>query len=131
VGFGELITLYHARYNAPVMITETSAKGSNALRSRWLSSSLAAIKALRARGVPVLGYTWFPLFTMVDWRYRQGREPLEHYYIDLGLYRMSEAEGARWQPTPLAAEFRHAVANPAAAVGRLVDADLASATSAV
>ncbi len=46
------------------MITETSAFGSQAARSAWLSSSLATIKALRTSGVPVIGYTWFPLFTI-------------------------------------------------------------------
>ncbi len=118
-GFAELITLYHARYGAPVLITETSARGSIALRSRWLTSSLATIKALRARGIPVLGYTWFPLFTMVDWRYRTGKAPLEQYYLELGLYRLGPAGSPRWQPTPLVEQFRYAVANPAEAVGEL------------
>lgn len=118
-GFAELITLYHARYGAPVIITETSAKGSDVVRERWLAKSLADIKALRARGVPVLGYTWFPLFTMVDWRYRTGREPLEKYYIELGLYTLGAGDGPRWRPTPLVESFRRAVADPAASVGQL------------
>ncbi|HMQ30242.1 MAG TPA: family 1 glycosylhydrolase [Chloroflexaceae bacterium] len=120
-GFAELITLYHARYGAPIMVTETSAFGSHGARSAWLAKSVADIKALRARGVPVLGYTWFPLFTMVDWRYRTGREPLERYYIDLGMYTLGQGGGPRWRPTPLVEEFRRLVADPRAAVGALVE----------
>jgi beta-glucosidase/6-phospho-beta-glucosidase/beta-galactosidase len=118
-GFAELVTLYHARYGAPVMVTETSAVGDHELRSRWLARSLADIKALRARGIPVLGYTWFPLFTMIDWRYRTETGPLEQYYLDLGLYTRSTGGGPRWRPTPLAAEFRSAMADPAGSVGAL------------
>jgi beta-glucosidase len=118
-GFGELIELYQRRYDAPVMITETSAVGDDRLRSRWLTASLAAIKGLRARGVPVLGYTWFPLFTMVDWRYRFGKRPIEEYYLDLGLYTLQSGADERWRATPLVAQFQQAVANPAEAVGAL------------
>jgi hypothetical protein len=103
------------------MITETSAMGDHELRSRWLRASLGAIKDLRARGVPVLGYTWFPLFTMVDWRYRHGKEPQERYYINLGLYTLGAGDGPRWHPSPLVDEYRQAIANPAEAVGALAD----------
>lgn len=118
-GFAELINLYHARYSAPVMITETSAFGNHALRLRWLTRSLADIKMLRSRGIPVIGYTWFPLFTMVDWRYRTGKDPVERYYINLGLYTLRGGDDARWAATPLVDEFRRAAANPAESVGSL------------
>jgi beta-glucosidase len=118
-GFAELIRLYHERYGAPIMITETSAMGDHELRSSWLQASLAAIKGLRAQGVPVLGYTWFPLFTMVDWRYRHGREPKERYYINLGLYTLGD--GPRWLPSPLVDEYRQAITSPAAVVGALAE----------
>lgn len=118
-GFAELITLYHARYGAPVMITETSAVGSDEVRARWLEKSLADIKGLRARGIPVLGYTWFPLFTMVDWRYRTGREPLDRYYLQLGMYTLGTDGGPRWRPTPLVERWRRAVSDPAESIGRL------------
>lgn len=79
---------------------------------------MAGICELRSRGVPVLGYTWFPLFTMVDWRYRFGRGPLEEYRLDLGLYTLDGA--ARWSATPLVEQFRSYVADPESAVGTLV-----------
>ena len=78
------------------MVTETSAKGDEAVRARWLDASVAAIRELRSRGIPVLGYTWFPLFTMIDWKYRFGRRPLEDYRLDLGLYTLDGAD-ARWR----------------------------------
>lgn len=128
-GFAELVTLYHARYGAPVMITETSHFGGNAARSAWLAKSVAEIKGLRARSIPVVGYTWFPLFTMVDWRYRTGVAPVEEYYIELGMYRLGAGDGPRWRPTPLVDQFRHLVADPATAVGPLHAAGPSAATS--
>lgn len=124
-GFAQMVSDYHARYArssaSPLMITETSAFRSHALRERWLDDSLAAIRALRGSGVPVHGYTWFPLFTMVDWRYRLGRRPVEKYYIQLGLYRLAPpGSSSRWEPTPLVPRFQDYVDNPEPAVGRLI-----------
>lgn len=68
--FSSLIEDYYRRYRVPIMITETSAFGSDEVRATWLTQSIAAIKALRQKGVPVYGYTWFPMHTMIDWRYR-------------------------------------------------------------
>lgn len=118
-GFAKLIADYYERYKAPVIVTETSAKGSQSVRSRWLAASVAAIRQLRESGVPVLGYTWFPMFTMIDWRYRFGREPLEKYRLDLGLYALDEGAEGRWRPTPLVEELQRYVADPAQAIGLL------------
>jgi beta-glucosidase len=117
-GFVQLIEDYYKHYGVPILITETSAKGAVGVRSRWLETSVAAIHRLRAEGVPVLGYTWFPLFTMIDWRYRYGKRPVEDYRLDLGLYTLaSEGSGHRWEPTPLVEQFRRYVADPEGAVG--------------
>jgi beta-glucosidase len=119
-GFAELIRHYHERYQAPIMITETSAVGSDDIRLRWLKSSVASIKTLRADGVPVIGYTWFPLFTMVDWRYRFANEPVENFYLELGLYALNrEAPKPRWLETPLVKEFQKYVDAPEKAIGDL------------
>jgi hypothetical protein len=66
----------------------------------------------------VLGYTWFPLFTMIDWRYRFGRGPLQEYRLELGLYSL-DGDEQRWRPTPLVEQFRSYVADPETAVGNL------------
>ena len=119
-GFAEMVEGFYRHYGVPIMITETSAKGGHEERLAWLDSSLAAVKKLRGEGVPVMGYTWFPLFTMVDWRYRWGRLPVDKYYLDLGVYTLNTTgSGPRWLETPLLAHFRDYVRNPEDAVGQL------------
>ncbi|HMN28255.1 MAG TPA: hypothetical protein PKE45_08880, partial [Caldilineaceae bacterium] len=68
------------------MVTETSAWGNLTLRARWMNETITAVTALRRERIPVVGYTWFPLITMIDWAYRTGRRPLHHYLLHLGLY---------------------------------------------
>jgi beta-glucosidase len=117
-GFVELIRHYYERYQVPVMITETSAVGSEEIRLKWLESSVSMIKNLRADGVPVIGYTWFPLFTMIDWRYRFSNEPLENFYLELGLYKLNrEANGKRWLETEAATAMKNLIQNSKKAVG--------------
>jgi beta-glucosidase/6-phospho-beta-glucosidase/beta-galactosidase len=119
-GFAELIESYHRRYGAPIMITETSAYGRHQVRAGWLEASLAAIRRLREQGVPVLGYTWFPLFTMIEWKYRFGHAPLDRYRIELGLYTLDESQpGSRWHATPLVDQFRSSIKNAAEVVGEM------------
>lgn len=122
-GFSEMVGDFYTRYGVPIMITETSARDSDEIRANWLQSSLAGVKSLRARGVPVLGYTWFPLFTMVDWKYRWGSGPLEQYMLELGLYQRSAGSagstGSRWQPTPAVEQLLSYINNPQEAVGDL------------
>jgi beta-glucosidase/6-phospho-beta-glucosidase/beta-galactosidase len=124
-GFANLIEDYYHRYKVPIIITETSAHISDELRSRWLEQSVGAIKSLRARGVPVHGYTWFPLFTMIDWRYRFGQGPVEDYRIELGLYSLNdEAGGPRWRPTPLVERMREFINDPDVSVGAIAEPSL-------
>ena len=120
-GFAELIGGFWDRYRAPIMITETSAKKGLGIKRRWLETSVAAVGRLRAEGVPVIGYTWFPLFTMVDWRYRTGTGPRDDYLVELGLYE-SEARpdgSLEYRPTALVEQFRDYTLNPVLAVGDL------------
>jgi beta-glucosidase/6-phospho-beta-glucosidase/beta-galactosidase len=119
-GFVDLIRHFHGHYNVPIMITETSAVGADEVREKWLESSIGMIKKLRADGVPVIGYTWFPLFTMIDWRYRFSTEPMENFYLELGLYKLNrEAGGKRWLETPLVEKYKSYIKSPAEAVGNL------------
>jgi beta-glucosidase len=120
-GFAILIEDYYRRYQAPIMITETSALGPEDVRSRWLDASVAAIKNLRQKGVPVIGYTWFPLFTMIDWRYRFGRGPVDQYHLELGIYRLNDKNGTgRWAVTPLVDQLRNFVNDPDEAIGTCI-----------
>jgi beta-glucosidase/6-phospho-beta-glucosidase/beta-galactosidase len=128
-GFAAVINDYYQRYRAPIIITETSAFGSEELRARWLKSSIESVKYLRGQRVPVLGYTWFPMFTMIDWRYRHSQSPLEHYRLELGLYRLNDdpAREGRWSATPLVEQMRGYIANSAESVGALDPSALAPA----
>jgi beta-glucosidase/6-phospho-beta-glucosidase/beta-galactosidase len=119
-GFVDLIRDFHNRYQVPIMITETSAVGTDEIREQWLESSVGMIKKLRADGIPVVGYTWFPLFTMIDWRYRFSQEPMENFYLELGLYKLNrEAQGKRWLETPLVDKYKRYINEPLESVGNL------------
>ncbi|HQU85638.1 MAG TPA: family 1 glycosylhydrolase [Pyrinomonadaceae bacterium] len=119
-GFAELITDYYDRYDVPIMITETSAVGNDEIRQKWLKSSVSMIKNLREKSVPVIGYTWFPLFTMIDWRYRFSDEPLENFYLELGMYKLNrETNGKRWLETPIVEQMKDYIKNSEVCVGDL------------
>jgi beta-glucosidase len=117
-GFAELIKKYYDRYKTAIMITETSAVGSEEIRERWLESSVKVVKNMRGEGIPVVGYTWFPLFTMIDWRYRFSTAPLEEFYLELGLYQINrERSEPRWLDTPIVDIFRRLASDPRESVG--------------
>lgn len=99
------------RYQLPMMITETSARRDVAGRRQWMDETIAAVADVRAAGLPVLGYTWFPALTMIDWEYRLGDAPLADYLLHLGLWDSAfDADGTlQRHPTPLVARYRHYV----------------------
>lgn len=111
----------HAHSGLPLLVTETSATGDAAARALWMDQTLAAVRSARAAGVPVAGYTWFPLITMVDWDYRASDRPLEAFLLHLGLWDSAfDAHGVLVRhETPLVSKYRACVEHPAAAVGEL------------
>jgi beta-glucosidase/6-phospho-beta-glucosidase/beta-galactosidase len=119
----EVLRTAYARYQLPIMVTETSVRGSLARRMRWLDETVASVAELRRAGIPIIGYTWFPLFSMIDWLYRTGRRPLAHYLIHLGLYDAAfDADGVLVrQATPLVARYQQQIATPMPAIGDRVD----------
>lgn len=102
------------RYHMPIMITETSSNGDVKARARWMDETVATVFSLREEGIPIIGYTWFPLFTMVDWAYRKGRLTLDKYLVHLGLYDSAfDTEGIlRRQETPLVKHYQEHMARP-------------------
>lgn len=94
-GLERAITRYGARYGLPMMITETSTNGTVAARVAWLQDSLVAVARLRAAGLPLVGYTWFPLFDLIDWAYRAGARPIEEFIARLGPPALDPAQVAR------------------------------------
>jgi beta-glucosidase len=41
---------------------------------------------LREEGIPLVGYTWWPMFALVTWAYRQGRRPVTDHLAQMGLW---------------------------------------------
>lgn len=111
----------YRRYHMPVMVTETSANADVAGRAQWMDETLDTVRALRAEGIPIMGYTWFPLFTMIDWAYRTGKRPLKDYLIHLGLYDSSfDAKGIlRRRKTSLVKRYQKHMAHPMPPVSSL------------
>ncbi len=83
-GLERAVRAFANRYDRPVMITETSTNGSIDSRSRWLNDSVQAVNRLRSEGIPLVGYTWWPLFDLIDWSYRAGARPIEEFVARQG-----------------------------------------------
>ena len=111
----------YERYHMPIVITETSAKSDISGRARWMEETLETVRAFRMQNMPIVGYTWFPLFTMVDWAYRTGRRPLKEYLIHLGLYDSAfDTTGIlRRHKTPLVKRYQEHMAKPMPPISNL------------
>jgi len=58
---------YWERYQVPLMLTETSYYGDECERLQWLEQTINDVRKLRSEGVPMIGYTWWPLVDHIDW----------------------------------------------------------------
>ncbi len=118
--FAATIRQWHDRWQRPVMITETSVYGSVRARQRWLDRSVEAVGDLIDEGVPVIGYTWFPAFSLVSWNYRRGRRPLSAYVLHFGMWDLHDDGTGRLVPTEnaLADQLRRVVAAGPPGAGR-------------
>ncbi len=110
----DVILPTYQRYKLPIMVTETSARADRMGRAHWMDETISAVCQLRQQGIPVVGYTWFPLFTMIDWAYRRGRRPLSHYLLHLGLYdsEFDQNNVLHRHPTELVERFRQHTTAP-------------------
>ncbi|MBV8102744.1 MAG: family 1 glycosylhydrolase [Verrucomicrobia bacterium] len=101
---------YWHRYHRPLMITETSATGSNQMKLDWLERCVSDIRRLRADGFPVIGYTWWPLIDHLDWDGAM-RHQTGHIH-PVGIYALRrEADGTlRREATELTKAYRQLVA---------------------
>ena len=98
-GLEEVMRAFADRYGAPVFLTETSQAGSVADRIAWLDASIETLLGLRDDGVDVVGYTWWPLFDLVDWDYREGFKPVEEYLVQMGMYDLRRDDIGRFERT--------------------------------
>lgn len=113
-----ILRLVHERYGLPVMVTETSSPGTQLERAAWLEGTLNAVRLVREQGIPVVGYTWFPLFTMIEWKYRWSRKGLMNHLLHLGLYDVHpQQDRMDREPTALVAAYRQFIADPSSSIG--------------
>ncbi len=82
IGLAALAREYYARYRLPLFVSETSRAAGRA--TEWLSEQWDEAARLAAAGVPVRGFTWFPLGDVIDWRHalREKRGDVD----PIGLY---------------------------------------------
>lgn len=118
-GLTELLRAAADRYGAPVMLTETCVTDSVKARIDWLDESVEAVRGLRAEGVDVVGYTWWPLFDMYEWTYRHSELPREAHRLTMGLWELQErVTGLERVRTAVADRFRAHAAEARAARSR-------------
>jgi hypothetical protein len=69
LGYDDIVRQYYERYQLPVMHTETSApEGLTSSEAvQWLWKEWANALRVRNNGIPLVGFTWFPLIDHVDW----------------------------------------------------------------
>lgn len=115
----KLSRMYYERYQTPIFISETASVGTLKRREAWLEESVAAVRQVRAEGVPLVGYTWWPMFALVTWAYRQGTHPPDYYLKQMGLWDLDAAPSAGLArvPTRLIQQYQRLVAGGSQAVG--------------
>jgi beta-glucosidase len=107
-GLEELLRAFAGRYRRPLMVTETSSLGGVEQRLAWLDASLELVAGLRDQGLEIVGYTWWPLFDLADWAYRDAHGPVGEHLAKMGLYDLEPDEigTLRRRRTPVVDRFR-------------------------
>jgi beta-glucosidase len=123
----KLAELYWKRYQAPLFISETASVGSVKKRMAWLEDSVEAVRKTRARNIPLVGYTWWPMFALVTWGYRQGTKPPPFYLKQMGLWDLTD-DLSRVR-TALVDRFKECVRDSTHVVGKLANAARDRATA--
>lgn len=110
----ELTRMYAARYAPiPVMITETASSGSIKRRIKWIEDSAEMVRQARAEGIPLVGYTFWPLFSLVTWAYRNGSGGVSDYLLDMGLWDLRPGpDGLARVHSPVVDAYKRVVATP-------------------
>jgi beta-glucosidase len=72
---------FYETYGVPVLLSETGVDGAADEHEQWLLESVEAIAEMRRSGLPVVGYTWWPLFDFVDWSWASGGRVIEEFFM--------------------------------------------------
>ena len=99
-----VITARYEKYHCPMIITETSIRDDQDMKLRWLRDSAALVLEMRAGGLPLMGYTWFPIIDMYDWSYRINPGPKEDFEARFGFWDAERREN------PCVEEYRKIIA---------------------
>jgi len=83
----------------------------------WLARSVEAVRVVRAEGVPLVGYTWWPMFALVTWAWRQGRRDVARHLLQMGLWDLDG--GLERVATPLVEAYRTLAGSGISRVGLL------------
>jgi beta-glucosidase/6-phospho-beta-glucosidase/beta-galactosidase len=92
VRLAEYAAALAARYRGRLMVTETSSLGGIGQRLAWLDASLELVAGLRDQGLEIVGYTWWPLFDLADWEYRDAHGLVGEHLVKMGLYDLEPDE---------------------------------------
>ena len=89
----EILKKRYERFKVPMMITETSIKNDEVLKSRWLKESTDRLIKEKEEGMNIIGYTYFPIIDMYDWDWRTSNDSeKEHFSAKFGFYTHSREE---------------------------------------
>ena len=116
---GQVLRMVYDHCQMPVMVTETSSDHDVVGRQQWMDDTIDAVRALRREGMPVVGYTWFPMFSLYNWDCRLSARPLDGYLMHLGLYELQRDQDRLLQrtATPLVERYREHMAAPMPLIG--------------
>jgi hypothetical protein len=62
------------------------------LKEAWLLDSTTAVYEAYLDGLPVYGYTWFPVIDMYDWEYRVQEGEKDEFKACFGFYNQAREE---------------------------------------
>ena len=111
--------MYFRRYQRQIFISETAAWGPVSRRKQWMHQSVETVADLRRRDIPVFGYTWWPMFSLVAWGYRQHGLDLKRYLLKMGLWDLDPDHELARMRTPLVDDYRALVASGGEYIGSL------------
>jgi beta-glucosidase len=116
---GQVLRYVYDHCQMPIMVTETSSHLDVAGRQLWMDTTIDAVRALRREGMPLVGYTWFPMFSLYRWDCRLSTRPLDGYLMHLGLYELERDADRllRRTATPLVERYRQHMSTPMPLIG--------------
>ena len=112
---------YWSKYHIPLMVTETSAGGTDEEKIAWLEKSVGDVRRLRAEGFPIVGYTWWPVIDHLDW---DGALLHQTGHIHpVGIYRLERRPDGTLErlPTGLRDAYRRLIDGGNETAGALVE----------